>query len=569
MERVRTLAAALRNSAEKYPDNPALGYVNGETLTYHQLLEMVEGVSLLLSQHGIQPGDAVALIGENMPHWGVAYFAVTSMGAVVVPILQEFHDDAVHHIVRHSEAKAVFASRRYLPKVEEGHFPDLKTIILLDDFSVEQGEEHATTFSEARHMAREKLARLKKAARKLVDRPEPDKAADIPIKGDDLAAILYTSGTSGHSKGVMLTHWNIVSDALSGWDLVRMGPEDRMVSVLPMAHAYECTLGLVLPILSGASVSYLSKPPSPKTLLPAMEKVRPTFLLMVPLIMEKIYKKRIKPKLTGKAMVRGLMKLGPVRRKISKVAGQKLMEAFGGQIKFLGIGGAALAPEVERFLRDAEVPYAIGYGLTEAAPCIAGCVPAKTKYRSTGPAMPGVTLKINDPSPVTGEGEIWAKGPNIMVGYHKGPKYTEEVLTADGWLKTGDLGVMDEDGFVFIKGRIKNVIVGSSGENIYPEEVESLVTSCNYVLESLVMSRGDQLIARVHLNYEALDEDFDRNGLTESAFRDKVDSLLEGIRTEVNAKVSSFSRLARVVEQTEPFEKTPTQKIKRFLYVDQ
>ena len=341
-----------------------------------------------------------------------------------------------------------------------------------------------------------------------------------------------------------------------------------MLSVLPMAHTYECTLGLVLHVLCGTSVAYLSKPPSPKTLLPAMEKVKPTYLLMVPLIIEKIYKKRIKPKLSGKAVVRSMMKVGPVRRKLSQVTGQKLMEAIGGQIKFLGIGGAALSPEVERFLRDAGVPYAIGYGLTEAAPLLAGCMPADTKYRSTGPAMHGVTIKIHDPDPATGEGEIWAKGPNIMRGYHKAPKFTEEALTPDGWLRTGDLAVMDEDGYVFIKGRIKNVIVGPSGENIYPEEIEAFVNSCDYVLESLVMSRGDQLIARIHLNYEALDEDFERDKLTESAFRDKVEALLESVKKEVNGKVSTFARLARVVEQVDPFEKTPTQKIKRFLYVD-
>eukprot|EP00831_Metopus_contortus_P006865 TRINITY_DN12628_c0_g1_i4.p1 TRINITY_DN12628_c0_g1~~TRINITY_DN12628_c0_g1_i4.p1 ORF type:complete len:421 (-),score=123.75 TRINITY_DN12628_c0_g1_i4:360-1622(-) len=380
------------------------------------------------------------------------------------------------------------------------------------------------------------------------------------------AAILYTSGTTGHSKGVVLTHRNLVQNCLSGVLTIPVFHTDRFLSILPMAHTYECTVGLIIPIHCGSAVHYLQKPPTPKTLLPAMQQVKPTVMNVVPLIIEKIYKSRIKRKLTASGVTRGLMKIGLTRRKLSQLAGKRLIESFGGELRCLCIGGAPLSPEVELFLTDAKVPYAIGYGMTEASPLLAGVEPSRQRLRAIGPPVPGVELMIDNPDPETGEGEVLAKGPNIMREYYKAPNDTKDTFTEDGWLKTGDLGKF-EDGYLYLKGRLKNVIIGPSGENIYPEEVESIINANDYVQESLVCESDGKVVGLIHLNYDALDEEFGVKKLTESEVRAKVQKILEGIHKEVNSKVSAFARLNRVIEQVDPFEKTPTQKIKRFVYV--
>ncbi|CCH48198.1 AMP-binding protein [Pseudodesulfovibrio piezophilus] len=597
-EQEMTLKDLLEQSVAKHADRVALSFVGGDPLHYSRLLELVRDLETLLAGCEVRPGDKVAIIGENMPHWAVTYFAVTSMGAVAVPILQEFHCSAVHHILRHSEAKVVVVSSRYIDKVEGESFPDLKTVINMDDLSVVNEDAPKTTFSEAVEAARETFEELSEKARKYMDRADDstkarvteaydsarEKFSEFSLKArkffdrktgkafkltsETVAAILYTSGTTGHSKGVVLTHGNLVSNAFAGIQTIPVFETDRFLSVLPMAHTYECTVGLIIPLHCGSSVAYLQRPPTPRTLLPAMEKVQPTVMNIVPLIIEKIYKKRIKPKLSSKGLMGGLMKIGAARRKVSRIAGKKLIEAFGGELRCLCIGGAALAPEVEEFLHEAEVPYAIGYGMTETAPLLAGTRPEKQKLRAIGPQIAGIQLKILDPHPETGEGEIIAKGPNVMREYYKAPNDTKSTFTEDGWLLTGDLGIIDEDGYLFIKGRLKNVIIGPSGENIYPEEVESIINQCDYVMESLVYDVDGKVIARIHLNYDALDEELGAGKMIESEVRSKIKALLEDVRTEVNSKVSSFARLSRVIEQVEPFEKTPTQKIKRFIYLD-
>ncbi|WP_419784981.1 AMP-binding protein [Pseudodesulfovibrio sp.] len=639
-EQPLTLKHLLENAVFQYADRVALGFVDGPPITYARFLEMVRDVATLLCGHGIQPGDKVAIIGENMPHWAVSYFAVTSMGAIAVPILQEFHSSAVLHILRHSEAKLAVASNRYMDKVEGEGLSHLKTIMVMDDFSIVNEDAPKTSFDEALENARSRFELFSESAKTLIDSKVGrtldelndrfsqtisgkldklgesmgerfdkisesmgerfdkfsesmgerfdkfsesmgehfDKISSRFSKGEDkkefqltpdsTAAILYTSGTTGHSKGVVLTHGNLVSSAISGVKTVSVFETDRFLSVLPMSHTYECTVGLLIPIMCGASVHFLQKPPTPRTLLPAMERVKPTVMNVVPLIIEKIYKKRIKPKLAAKGIVGAVLKLGPARRKASRIAGKKLIEAFGGQLRCLCIGGAAISPEVESFLADSGVPYAIGYGMTEAAPLLAGVSQDRQRFRAIGPSVPGVRLKIDNPDPETGEGEILAKGPNIMQGYYKAPLDTEETFTEDGWLRTGDLGLIDKDGYLFIKGRLKNVIIGPSGENIYPEEIEAIINEHVHVLESMVYEAEGQVCARIHFNYDALDEAFGVNGMIESDVRLKVQAVLEEVRKDVNSKVSSFAKVARVREQVDPFDKTPTHKIKRFVYLD-
>jgi long-chain acyl-CoA synthetase len=403
--------------------------------------------------------------------------------------------------------------------------------------------------------------------------------------------IVYTSGTTGLSKGVMLTHRNILSNAIACRSIIILHRTDRLLSILPLAHTYEFTIGFIIPLLSGSQIFYLDRPPSPTVLLPALKAVRPTIMLSVPLVIEKIYRSNIKPTLEG-------MKLyaNPFFKPILiRFAGFKLMKTFGGVMRFFGVGGAPLARDVETFLKSARFPYAIGYGLTECSPLIAGCPPARTHIGSTGPALQGVSVRIADPKPGSGEGEIQAKGDSIFKGYYRDPDRTAEAFTPDGWFRTGDLGFIDEKQRIFVRGRIKTMILGASGENIYPEEIEAVLNQSPYVAESLVLEDDDGLTAFVYLKSEVLEK-------LEATFKDGMDTagefssrmgnalanaeksmvnsigqaidgagkaaerLLEGIRRETNEKLTSFSRIRTIKLQNEPFEKTPTQKIKRFLY---
>jgi long-chain acyl-CoA synthetase len=349
--------------------------------------------------------------------------------------------------------------------------------------------------------------------------------------------------------------------------LQEIKPTDRFISLLPLSHTLENTVGFLLPIKYGASVHYLRKPPVPSVLLPALEVVKPTIMLVVPLIIEKVFKSKIYPAFQKSAVTRFLYSVAPTRKILHKVAAKKLYKTFGGELRFFGIGGAKLDPTVERFLYEGGFPYAIGYGLTETSPLLAGAVPGKTKIGSTGIAMDGVQLRIANADPFTGEGEIQAKGENVMRGYYKAPEATNEVFTEDGWFRTGDRGCFDKQNMLHIKGRIKTMIVGASGENIYPEEIESVINKMRFVLESLVVEKKGKLVAMIHLNLEEIENNF--HHLKEEAqqyIHEKSEEILQEIHKKVNAEVNKFSRIQQVVLQLDPFEKTPTKKIKRFLY---
>jgi long-chain acyl-CoA synthetase len=555
-----TLQSVIEESARKYSSRLALSYTDGEPVTYAELKDQVNHLSNFLKNQGVAHGDRVAILGENSPHWGIAYFATAAMGAITIPILPDFHSSEIHHILRHSGSKVIFVSERFYYKIEDADLNVFNSIILLDTFSIINPSTSKATVRQLIAEGGKELRKIKNLVLSL--------AGWIPrdVKESDVASIVYTSGTTGHSKGVMLTHKNIVWNAKASAKIPDIGEHDRMLSVLPMAHVYECTLGFVLPIMHGATVYYIKKPPTAAVLLPALEAVRPTAMLTVPLIIEKMYKSRILPEIKKRALVRLLYKFPLVRKRIHRMAGKKLKATFGGALRFFGIGGAALAPEVERFLREAEFPYAIGYGLTETAPLIAGADAKDTRYRSTGPIVPGLEVRLKHPDPVSGIGEIILRGPSVMKGYYHDEKQTAEVLSSDGWFETGDLGSFDKDGYLYINGRLKNVILGPSGENIYPEAIESIINRSEIVLESVVFQNGGQLVARIYLDYERLDVEFSEKGYTEPQASEHIQTILENIRKTLNEQVSSFSRISRVIEQTEPFEKTPTQKIKRYLY---
>ncbi len=533
----QTLPSLLENSFKKYSSNSALTYVNGTPISYKELKTEIEKAKTLLNQLGIKRGDKVAILSRNMPNWGISYFAITCLGAIVVPLLPDFHKDEIKNIIEHSETKAMLVSELMYSKIENYSDHLLDTIIYTDDFKIVKGE----------------------LDKKIENTP-------VDIQESDMASIIYTSGTTGKSKGVMLSHKNIVFDAINVLSIEHVKSRHRFLSILPLSHTYENTLGLIVPILQGASVYYLEKPPTASALIPAMQKVKPTHILSVPMIIEKIYRNKVLPTFTKSVFMALLYKVSIIRKTLNKVAGKKLKKTFGGKVEFFGVGGAALDPVVEKFLREAKFPYAIGYGLTESAPLLSGANPKNARYRAIGPAMEGVQLKINNPDSKTGEGEVWAKGDNIMLGYYKEPELTNEVLTNDGWLKTGDLGYI-KDNYLYLKGRIKNMIVGASGENIYPEEIESIINNFKYVLESIVVEKKGKLVALVHFNHEELEKQF--HHLKDEAVlfaRNKAEELKQELQEYVNSRVNKFSRIYAVVPQTIPFEKTATQKIKRYLY---
>jgi len=547
-----TLPSLLNRSVSLYKEKFIFSKVSQEPITYDIFDQNVKEMILLLKENGISKGDKVALLSENMPNWAVAYFAVTYFGGVIVPILPDFHPADVHHIIRHSEAKAIFVSQKYLQTIEELDNSELKFVVKLNDLSlVDELTNHSYISKLGKKL--EKINLLKQIS--------------IPQE-DDMAALLYTSGTTGHSKGVMLSHKNLVTNAMSAYKNISITSEDVFLSILPLAHTLECTVGMIVPVLHGSHVVYIDKTPTPNVLIKAFSVVRPTMMLSVPLIIEKIYKNKVLPKFTSSFIMRTLYKIPFTRKKLNQIAGKKLIETFGGRLRFFGIGGAPLARYVEEFLKEAHFPYIIGYGLTETSPLIAGTrMGYPIKIGSTGLAMVGVEIKIQEENENTKEGEILVKGPSVMLGYYKDEQQTAEVMQ-DGWFATGDLGYIDEDGYLFISGRSKNMILGASGENIYPEQIESIINQNEAVADSLVLQIEGKLVARIHLDYELIDKMFKAHNEADSVVKQKIEEYLEEMRIQTNEQLASYSKIMKFIEQIEPFVKTPTKKIKRYLYIE-
>jgi len=538
---VLTIPAMLQASYRDFANNQSLIFVGEENRTYKQLETEVKRAALQLQSIGVRKGHKVAILSANMPQWGIAFFATSVLGAIVVPILPDFHPNEIKNILQHADVSVIYVSETLHSELESRSG---LTVIHIENFQIVPALDQPL---------------LKDMDEQFFKYPK--------VEEKDICSIIYTSGTTGKSKGVMLTHKNIVWTAQQCWTIHNVASTDRFLSVLPLSHTFENTLGFILPIKYGATVNYMKKPPAASILLATLSQVRPTIMLIVPLIIEKIYKSKILPEINRKLITRILYKIPVTRKLLNKMAGKKLYETFGGNLKFFGVGGAKLDDNVERFLMEGGFPLAIGYGMTESSPLLAGAGVGKTRFLSTGLPMEGVQLRISQPNPKTGLGEIQAKGQNIMLGYYKEPEITKNAFTEDGWLKTGDLGCFDKDGKLYIRGRMKNMIVGASGENIYPEEIESLINRMEYVLESLVVEQKGRLVALVHLNVEELEKKYTSfKEETASFLNDETDAILKEIRDKVNEQLNKFSQIQRVVWQTVPFEKTPTQKIKRFLY---
>lgn len=551
-----TLNYILDTSVERYGDRLAIGMAAESALTYREFYDRVIALAGKLAADGIKKGDHIAILAENSPAWGTAYFAIIRIGAIAVPILPDLPEADVHHILNEMAVPVVFISQRQLEKIYELKQKKLRKIITLDDSEATQNVVKIVHFSD---YLEEALAEQKTT--------DGEKKNSFPeIVEDDIASILYTSGTSGYSKAVMLSHKNLTANAFSAANLIQVEEAAVFLSVLPMSHTYEFTLGFITPLIKGCKIAYAGKTPTPAILQRLCRYEKPKAMFVVPLIMEKIYKKRVLPQIEKSFFLSMLCRFSFGRKFVYRKIGAKLISFFGGNLKLMGIGGAALNPEVEAFLREAEFPYLIGYGLTESAPILAGGPPGDETIvlGSSGRPFPGVQIKIVDPDPDTGVGEIYGCGPNVMVGYYGDPDATAEAITEDGWLITGDLGFIDEIGNLHICGRSKNVIVMSNGENVYPEPIEHKINSYSWVVESLVVENNGKLDAWVYPDYDFIDEA--TVGQSRVERREYMNKLSATMRKEVNAQLSSASRLVKIVERREPFIKTATHKIKRYLY---
>lgn len=530
---IETLGNLYDYATTVYRDKTQSQVIDGElSYSYATFKETCDSISKKLSQYGIGFGDKVAILANNTPNWTVAFFACVTFSRVVVPILTDSSEYEVTNILQHSESKALFVSKKLLYKLSEEALSGMRLVVDIDTFETIKADEEAFTCD----------------GRVAVPRP------------DDMAAIIYTSGTTGNAKGVMLSHRNFTSNVISCYHSHKCDDRDSCISILPMAHTYELTLGVLYPIYCGATVYYLSTPPVPSLLLAAMKKIRPTALLTVPLIIEKIYRNSVIPTIKKSKTLSWLNKHH--NKLMCRIIGWKLKKSFGGKMNFFGIGGAKLDTTVEEFLWKARFPYAIGYGLTEASPLLTHAVGKQRYPGSIGYPVYGVEMRLDNVNPETGEGEIVARGDNVMLGYYKDPKRTKEAFTDDGWLKTKDVASMDRKGRYYIKGRLGNMIVGPSGENIYPEEIESVINDIEGVNESIIIQRKGKLVALVQFNENIID--WDTEG--EAEFYEKLEATKATVMNIVNMKVSKTSKINEVEVMKEPFEKTATRKIRRFMY---
>jgi long-chain acyl-CoA synthetase len=530
-----SLADIYTKSLIDFKERDAFSTIRKERLTYGQFGERVERLTELLNKHGINKGEKVIILGNNMPNWAVSYFAITTSARVAVPILPDFTAFEIANVIEHSEATVIIVSEKLHYKLSKNILESFTLVVNMDSLEVVSAKDD-----------------LKYVVNEL---PDPS----------DVATIIYTSGTSGTSKGVTLSHRNLVSQNYMANRLLPMFKEDVFLSILPLSHAYECSLGLILPFSRGAQVVYLDGAPTPSLLLPALAEVKPTIMLSVPLIVEKLYKNKIRPMFTKNWIMQVLYSIHFIRRAFHKIAGKKLCQTFGGRLRFFGIGGSKLDGVVERFLADAGFPYGIGYGLTETSPLLAGAIPGKVTWQSTGPQLPDIEMKILNPNK-KGIGEIVVKGPNVMIGYYKDPDTTATCFTEDGWFRTKDLGYIDKKGNLYIKGRKDNMIVGPNGENIYPEEIEAVINEHDLVLESLVINTKGKLTAMVHYNYEQIEKLHTFNDEAIINMEQRVSEVKKELLEYVNSRVNKSSRILDIIEQAVPFEKTATQKIKRYLY---
>ena len=517
-----------KNQYTQWYDTKEGGY------TYSSFKAKCDGLSKKLTQYGIGAGDKVAILSQSMPNWSVAFFSTVNFGRISIPILPDSSENEVTNIINHSESKVIFVSERLKGKLSKEVIDKMTLVINLDNFEVLKEDEEKFTCDGR------------------TANPTPE----------DIATIIYTSGTTGSAKGVVLSHRNLASNVITCYHACKRTEKDRWMSILPMAHTLEMTLGMLYPMYCGASVYYLQKPPVPSILMKALKIVKPTTMLTVPMIIEKVYKGSVLPTIKKSRTLSWMNE--HMNGLMCRIIGMKLKATFGGHVTFYGIGGAKLDPEVESFLLKAKFPYAIGYGLTETSPLLGYAMHGWRTVGSLGYPVYNVQLKLHNINPETGEGEIVAKGPNVMLGYYKDPVRTKSVFTEDGWFRTSDIAVQDEKGRFYIKGRNSNMILGPSGENIYPEEIENVINNVEGVSESIVVERNGRLVALIQPVENFIE--WDKEG--EDKMYEKLDAWKSKVLSMVNRNVNKSSQVSSVEVMKEPFEKTATQKIRRFKYKD-
>lgn len=523
----------------------ALCDFHGDSFTFGGMYEQIKKLHILFSEFGVKKGDKIAICGRNQARWGISFLAVNAYEAVAVPVLADFTSDNICSIVDHSESKVMFTDSDIWKRLDRSNMPSVRQVICISDFSLLFGS-HDDSLA---------VRDIEQSfGRKY---PSGVSASDIVLPTDndkDLAVINYTSGSTGDPKGVMLRYECLSANIDYAQRYVPAHPGDNLLSILPMAHMFGLTFEMLYPLCSGVNINYLGKAPSPSLLLKAMQEVRPYAVIAVPMVFEKIYRSKLKPRLE-QPLVRLLLMIPGLRNVIYSKMRRAVDDAFGGQVRDYIMGGAAVNPEIEEFFRKMRFHFTVGYGMTEAAPLLAYTPWRTFVLRSCGRPMDYMTLRIDSEDPRSVVGEIQAKGVNLLSGYFKNETATKAAFTPDGWFRTGDLGLIDAQGNVYIKGRMKSMLLSSNGQNIYPEEIESELNNLKYVVESLVVSRQSRLVALVSLDEAQMDEDGADPQHT-----------VEEIRREVNARVPKFSQIAKVEIQKEPFQKTPKQTIKRFLY---
>ena len=528
----------------------ALTDYKGITLQYRDVARKIEKIHILLENAGIEKGDKIAICGRNSAHWTVTYLAVITYGAVVVPILHEFKADQVHNIVNHSEARLLFVGDQIWENLNEAAMPHLEGIIELKDFGV------PVSRSEKLAYARDHLNEI--FGHKFPCRFRPDDISYEKEKSEDLAIINYTSGTTGYSKGVMLPYRSILSNVLYCKEKIGLKAGDSVVSMLPLGHVFGMTFDFLYGFTAGAHLWFLTRMPSPKIIAESFAEIRPRVIACVPLIVEKIFKKNILPKVDNK-LGKLLLHVPIISDKIKELIKQKAMEVFGGNFIEIIIGGAPFNAEVEAFLKMIDFPYTIAYGMTECGPIICHSHWTELKLASCGKVAARMEAKVLSPNPSAIAGELVCRGANLMLGYYKNEEATSKVFTEDGWLRTGDLGTIDADNRIYIRGRSKTMILGASGQNIYPEEIEDKLNNMPFVSESIIIQQADSKLAA--LVYPDFDDAF-AHGLD----NDAITQAMEENRINLNTELPAYSQIARVKIYPEEFEKTPKKSIKRFLY---
>ena len=539
----------LQETMGKHWDAPALCNYKGESFTFGELATHIEKFHIFFEAAGVKKGDKIALCARNSARWAIAFLAANTYEAVVVPILAEFHPDSVNSLVDHSGSVLLFTDKDMWNKLDVSKMPGLKGVISAGDFSLLYASDSKL---------KESMDSLHEIFQSRYPMGFTRENVSYPINNDkDIALINYTSGTTSAPKGVMLRYESLSSNIEFGIDFMPCEFGYKMVSMLPLAHMYGMAFEFLYPLCGGVTIYFLGKTPTPSLLLGAMASVRPYLVITVPLVMEKIFKSAVQPMLK-KPVMKALISIPGINRIIYNKIGKKIMSAFGGNVQQIIMGGAALNPEVEEWFRKFRLPFTVGYGMTECAPLLGYEHYSKFVSKSCGKCVERVEVRIDSEDPQNVVGEIQAKGTNIMDGYYRNPEATAAAFTEDGWLKTGDLGVIDADGNIFIRGRSKNMILSSSGQNIYPEEIEAVVNNQPYVVESVVVDRASKIVALVYMDKDKLAAD----GIDAEA----QSSMIEDMMSIVNKSLPVYSRLSKVEVRDEPFEKTPKMSIKRFLY---